>query len=177
MEPDEIMESALYVLQAGGSYKVAYDAFLGLYRTGSHREDAMSAMTQAFYEPNEEELRARYQKNCALLTKYPYLFRKDFPAFEDLPVRFSPYDDEQYLPFDRRTETFGVFAVPGRAVISRNFFRNLDKPVLATYVFPSMSWSISGTTCAEARTSPGKTTCTSTIRIGAISAPGCRYWI
>ncbi len=137
MEPNEIMESALYVLETGGNYKVAYDAFLGLYRTGSLREDALTALTQAFYEPNEGELRERYQKNCALLAEYPYLFRKrkDFPSFEDLPIRFFPYDDEGYLPFDRAGEEFGDYFAPRRAVISRNFFRDLDKPVLAADVY------------------------------------------
>lgn len=135
MEPNEIMESALFVLETGGDYKVAYDAFLGLYRTGSLREDAMSALTQAFYEPNEEELRERYERNCALLREYPYLFRKDFPAFESLPVRFFPYDDEGYLPFDRAGEQFGDYFAPRRAVISRNFFRDLDRPVLAADVY------------------------------------------
>ncbi len=135
MEPNEIMESALFVLETGGDYKVAYDAFLGLYRTGELREDAMSALTQAFYEPNEEELRERYQENCALLTEYPYLFRKDFPAFEALPVRFFPYDDEGYLPFDRAGERFGDYFAPRRGVIGRNFFRDLDRPVLAADVY------------------------------------------
>lgn len=131
----ETMTAALEVLRTGGDYKIAYDAFLGLYRAGSLREDTLSAMTQAFYEPNEEELRARYERNCALLTEYPYLFRKDFPVFEDLPVRFFPYDDEGYLPFDRAEESFGDYFAPRRAVISRNFFRDLDKPILAADVY------------------------------------------
>ncbi len=135
MGPIETMTAALEVLRTGGDYKIAYDALLALYQAGDLREDAMSALTQAFYEPNEEELRARYQENCARLTEYPYLFRKDFPAFEDLPIRFFPYDDEGYLPFHRAGEEFGDYFAPRRAVIGRNFFRDLDKPVLATDVY------------------------------------------
>ncbi len=108
----ETMAAALEVLRTGGDYKTAYDTFLELYRAGELREDALSAMTQAFYEPNEEELRARYAENCALLTGYPYLFQKDFPAFEDLPIRFFPYDDEGYFPFDRAGERFGDYFAP-----------------------------------------------------------------
>jgi len=131
----ETMAAALEVLRTGGDYKTAYDAFLALYQAGELREDAMSAMTQAFYGPNEEELRSRYQENCARLTEYPYLFRKDFPPFEDLPIRFFPYDDEGYLPFDRAGERFGEYFAPRRAVVGRNFFRDLDRPVLAADVF------------------------------------------
>ncbi len=131
----ETMAAALEVLRTGGNYKIAYNAFLELYRAGNLREDALSAMTQAFYEPNEEELRERYQENCALLAKYPYLFRKDFPAFEDLSVRFFPYDDEGYFPFDWAGERFGDYFAPRRAVISQNFFRDLDRPILAADMY------------------------------------------
>ena len=63
-------------------------------------------MTQAFYLPNVEALRRQYEENCTLLSRYPYLFRRDFLPFEDLPIQFYPYDDDGYLPFDWKSGLF-----------------------------------------------------------------------
>lgn len=135
LTPEEEMEGAVYILQSGGSYKVAYTAFLSLYNRGLFQEDCLSIMTEAFYAPNAKLLKRRYEKNCKALSKYPYLFRRDFPAFEDLPVLFYPFDDDSYLPFDPKTGRFGDYWKPGHQVISRNFFKDLENPILAKDVY------------------------------------------
>ncbi len=133
--PEEEMESALYILQSGGNYKVAYTAFLDLYRRGCFPEDCLDILTGAFYQPNVKLQKKRYEKNCKLLKSYPYLFRKDFPEFADLPVRFYPFDDNGYVPFRLEEERFGDYINPKDTIISRNFFRDLEKPILAEDVF------------------------------------------
>ncbi|NBI10566.1 hypothetical protein D1641_11155 [Colidextribacter sp. OB.20] len=133
--PEEKMEAALYILQSGGDYRISYTCFQELYRQGHFREDCLSIMTQAFYEPNIKALKKRYEKNCKLLAKYPYLFKKDFVPFEDLPIRFYPYDDTGYLPFYVEAERFGDYLNLKYPVVSRNFFKNLDKPILADSVY------------------------------------------
>ena len=90
LTPEEAMSAALELLAAGGDYRPAYDMLLELYGASSLREDAFTVMTEAFYAPNERELKKRYQKNCRLLERYPYLFRQDFPDFGTLPLRFFP---------------------------------------------------------------------------------------
>jgi hypothetical protein len=134
-EPGPMLEAALYLFQNGGDYKVSYTAFQQLYNQGYCREELLSLMTGAFYTPNEKLMKSRYEKNCKLLAKYPYLFRKDFPAFEDLPLRFFPYDDNGYLPFDRAGERFGGYVNFKYPKITRNFFKDLDKPILADDVY------------------------------------------
>ena len=134
-QPETELEAALYLFENGGNYKVAYDAFRSLYRRGFQRETLLELMTQAFYQPNIKLLKSRYEKNCRLLRKYPYCFQQDFPAFEELPLRFYPYDDQRYIPFTAETETFGEPLDLRHPVVSRNFFQNLDKPVLAADVY------------------------------------------
>ena len=134
-EPMELLEAAIYLLQNNGDYKVSYDILLRLHEAGHFCEDVYSVMSFAFYEPNSKPLRTRYAKNCKLLEKYPYLFRKDLPAFEDLPLQFFPYDDESFLPFNRAAGKFEGRLNVKDPVISRNFFRDLDKPILAADVF------------------------------------------
>lgn len=133
--PEEKLEGALYILQSGGDYRVSYTCFRDLYEQGHFRGDCLSIMTQAFYEPNVKALKKRYEKNCKLLAKYPYLFRRDFPPFEELPVRFYPYDDRGYLPFFVEEERFGAYINFKNPVVSRNFFKDLDRPILADSVF------------------------------------------
>ncbi|MBD5098008.1 MAG: hypothetical protein HDT35_00335 [Clostridiales bacterium] len=135
LAPEEEMEAAVYILQSGGDYKVAYTCFCGLYGRGVFREDCLSIMTAAFYEPNIKLLKARYEKNCRALSKYPYLFRKDFPAFEELPIRFYPFDDDGYLPFFPREGRFGEYVNFKNPVIGRNFFHDLENPILAKDVY------------------------------------------
>lgn len=134
-DPAEKLEAAAYFLQHGGDYRVAYTAFVQLYNSGFAKDDCLGILTQGFYEPNVKLLKTRYEKNCKRLAKYPYLFRKDFPTFEELSIRFYPFDDNGYVPFYSSEERFGDYVRPRNQVISRNFFRDLENPILATDVF------------------------------------------
>lgn len=135
LAPEEELEAAAYLLQSGENYLAAYTTFYNLYNRNLFRDDCLSIMTGAFYVPNIKPQKNRYEKNCAALSKYPYLFRRDFPAFEDLPIRFYPYDDKGYLPFSPAREHFDPYVDFNNPVISRNFFHNLDNPILAKDVY------------------------------------------
>ncbi len=136
LEPAEKMEAAAYNLQHGGDYRVSYTCFKELYNDGFHKNDVLELMTAVFYEPNASALKNRYERNCKWLEKYPYLFRRDFPSFEELPIRFFPYDDHHgYVPLYVSEGRFGEFVNVRDQVVSRNFFKNLDDPILAGDVF------------------------------------------
>lgn len=135
LSPEERLEAAVYLLRMGGDYKVAYTQFAALYNEGQFCDECLDIMTQAFYEPNVKLMKNRYDKNCAALAKYPYLFRTDFPKFEELPLRFYPFDDNGYLPFDPKKQEFGGYVNYNHPVVSRNFFKNLDNPILAQNVY------------------------------------------
>ena len=135
LTPEERLEAAVYLLRMGGDYKVAYTQFAALYSEGQFREECLDVMTQAFYQPNVKPMKNRYEKNCAALKKYPYLFRTDFPKFEELSLRFYPFDDNGYLPFDPEKRAFGDYVNYNHPVVNRNFFKNLDDPILAKDVY------------------------------------------
>ena len=135
-EPIAKMEAAAYILQNGGDYRISYGCFVELYNQGVFREDVLPLMEAVFYEPNVKLMKSRYERNCKRLEKYPWLFRRDFIPFEELPIQFFPYDDHNgYLPFYRAEERFGEYVNFDHQVISRNFFKDLDKPVLASDVY------------------------------------------
>ena len=133
--PEERMEAALYILQAEDNYRISYLCFLDLYVHGFYREDILAILTEAFYEPNEQELKDRYLANCVALKKYPYLFRKDFPEFDLLPMRFFPYDDGKYFPYYNGEMRFGDLTQPNDPAVRHYFFRDLQKPILAEDIF------------------------------------------
>ena len=135
LSPEEELEAASYLLFSKGDYRVAYTSFLSLYRRGLFQKELLELMTQAFYLPNVEALRRQYEENCTLLSRYPYLFRRDFLPFEDLPIQFYPYDDDGYLPFDWKSGLFSDYVNFHTPVIDRNFFHDLEKPVLASDVY------------------------------------------
>lgn len=136
VNPIEQMEAAAYILQNGGDYRISYGCFVGLYNRGLFKEDILPLMKAVFYEPNIKLMKSRYERNCKHLAKYPYLFRQDFVPFDELPILFFPYDDHNgYVPYFRAEERFGEFVNFGSQVVSRNFFKDLDKPVLAEDVF------------------------------------------
>ena len=134
-DPAGELEAALYILQNGGDYKASYSTLIGLYSRGQFREDCLSILTQAFYEPNVKLLKTRYQNNCKLLEKYPYLFRRDFVDFEFLPIRFYPYDDNRFVPYHVQEGRFGEYIDFKWPRVSHNFFKDLDKPILAESIF------------------------------------------
>lgn len=134
-DPAAEMEAAVYIFQSGGDYKISYTCFRDLYNRGCFQEDLLDLMTKAFYEPNAKLARTRYEKNCKLLAKYPYFFRKDFLPFEELPIRFYPFDDHSYIPYDIQEKRFGDYVNFKHPVVSRNFFKDLDNPILADDVY------------------------------------------
>ena len=133
--PMERFEAASYIFFSQGDYKVAYTAFVTLYNEGHFQADVLNLIAQAFYQPNEDELRRRYEQNCALLQAYPYCFRSDFPAFDELPLRFFPFDENGYLPFDPAENRFGTYIDFDHPVIDRYFFKDLENPILAQDVY------------------------------------------
>lgn len=133
--PAEELEAAAYLFFSQGEYQVAYTTLVSLYNRGEFQDECFSILTQGFYEPNKKQLQSRYEKNCRLLEKYPYFFRRDFLPFESLPVRFYPYDDNGYVPFDTEKKAFGAYVNFNDRVVSQNFFRDLGRPVLARDVY------------------------------------------
>ena len=135
LAPMERFEAASYIFFSQGEYKTAYTALVALYNEGHFRDEVMNLLAQAFYQPNEDELRQRYAENCAALAAYPYFFRADFPDFDELSLRFFPFDDDGYLPFDPAENRFGEYINFNHPVIDRYFVKDLENPILAEDVY------------------------------------------
>jgi len=136
LTPEQRLEAAVYILNFGGDYRISYTCFWRLYNEGHFCDEILPLMSKVFYEPNIKLLKSRYERNVKLLSRYPYMTRRNFPPFESLPLQFFPYDENHgYVPFDRETNRFGAFVNIKDTVIGRNFFADLEKPILATDVY------------------------------------------
>ena len=121
----------LNALKAGGGFKDGTTLQIG----DTKYTFAIGANSKYQSAANVQELRGRYERNCRLLKKYPYLFRRDIPSFEELTIRFYPFDEVGYIPFYAAEERFGAYINFKNPVISRNFFKDLEGPVLADDVY------------------------------------------
>lgn len=133
--PEEEMEAASYIFFSEGDYEVAYTTFVSLYNRGCFQAELMDLLTQAFYLPNVKSQQKQYERNCTLLSRYPYFFQKEFPGFEDLPIQFFPFNDQGYIPFEKTKNHFDNYVNFNHPVIDRNFFKDLENPILASDVY------------------------------------------
>lgn len=134
-DPANELEAALYLLQFDENYKTAYTVFLDLHRRGFFQNEIRAVIDEAFYAPNVKRMRSNYEKNCKLLRKYPYFFQKACIPFEHLPIKFYPYDDNSYIPYDTAKNQFGEYVNLRDKRVTRNFFYDLEHPILAENVY------------------------------------------
>jgi len=136
-EPRAEFECALNILQFGHGedYKISFRTMADLFNRKFAQAEIRDIMKLAFYQPHARELQKCYDRNCRLLARYPYIFRKDFPDFEALPIKFYPYAADQYMLFDVEKQVFGELFAPYDQIIRHNFYIDLENPVLVEDVF------------------------------------------
>lgn len=111
-----------------GRYRESFFQFVELYSDGYEREGIFDILTQAFYDPNVEELQDRYEKNRKALAQYPYIWCEP-PDFDALPVCLYPLSDTEYYEFDVKTREFKSLYSPMKEDERPYFFQQLDRPL------------------------------------------------
>ena len=129
------LEAASYIFFSKGDYKTSYKTFVSLYNRGYFKADIMNIMLQAFYEPNIKKQKKLYEKNCKVLSCYPYLFKKNFVEFDNLPILFFPYDNHGFIPYNIAEDKFESYINFNNDIIDRYFFKDLENPILADNVY------------------------------------------
>lgn len=113
-------------------YRDAFAAFVEVYQQSTNsqeRQDIMQILTEAYYAPNEEELRSNYESNVKLLEDYPYVWEKAFRTFDDLSIQLFPVDEGILYCYDRAAHCFsGEYDAKSKDRM-RYFFEKLDKPL------------------------------------------------
>lgn len=113
-------------------YRDAFEAFTEAYEQSTSPEEKrgiFEILEEAYYLPNEEDMRLCYEENIKCLKNYPYVWERVFPEFKDLDICLFPMDDDLYCIYDRRTKSFIEKYTPNSKDKMRYFFENLDKPL------------------------------------------------
>ncbi len=96
----------------------------------------MDLMTQAFYLPNVEDQKKRYEQQLRRPGQISLSASgRTFPPLRLCPSSSFPSMTRAIFPFSRRNTGSAQYVNFNDPVIDRYFFRDLDKPVLARDVF------------------------------------------
>ena len=111
-----------------GDYKEAFVSFTNIYnksQNAQERQDIMTMLQEAYYQPNESELREHYKRNVQALAAYPYFWEKQFANFSSLSFLLFPISDDSYYLYDKKADCFvGEYDGATRRQM-RYFFENL----------------------------------------------------
>ncbi|MEW6181627.1 MAG: glycosyltransferase [Bacillota bacterium] len=108
-DQDVLYYGGLFLFKMG-KYDQALDLFVKCYSSKSLteelKEELLSQLLAAYYEPNAEGLKKTYETNVKNLLAYEFNYLKSFPSFEDLPFICIPRNDSSYFVFDKATKIF-----------------------------------------------------------------------
>lgn len=113
-------------------YRGAFEVFTEAYKQSTNIEEKrkiLEILEEAYYFPNEQDIRLCYEENIKCLNNYPYVWEKAFPKFDDLDICLFPVDDDSYCIYDRCKMDFAKEYIPNAKDKMRYFFENLDKPL------------------------------------------------
>lgn len=112
-----------------GKYKEAFEGFADIYNKSidkQERGNIMSILLEAYYEPNEPELRGYYENNRKVLAEYPYIWGDKPEEFTSLSFLLFPTSEESYYLYDKVTDRF-IGEYDGITCNQmRYFFENLE---------------------------------------------------
>lgn len=113
-------------------YQEAFVAFAEIYdccEDISERQNIFQMLEDAYYTPNEEELRKNYEHNLTLLKKYPYFWDKAFHTFEEQAIQLFPVSENMFFCYDQEKDCFcGEYDAKTDQKM-RYFFEHLDQPL------------------------------------------------
>ncbi len=89
-----------------GLYAEALEAFIKCHQVRYCAEEIENIIIEAYYQPNIDEFKTRYEANVDRLSNYQYIFARDYPDFSELQYCFIPYSDSKFAVFDKKTREF-----------------------------------------------------------------------
>lgn len=113
-------------------YREAFTMFADAYNQSedvAERKRIFAILEEAYYLPNAEGLKDRYEGNAAALKNYPYFWDKAFKKYEKLTVKLFPVNDEICYCYDLERDCFTEEYDPNDANQMRYFFDDLDGPI------------------------------------------------
>lgn len=92
-----------------GLYSQALEILIQCYKTDYRADEVLGIIMEAYYEPNIEEFKIRYERNVKSLSLYEHIYHRDFPDFSSLRYCFLPIEEDRYMIYDKEN---GIFLKP-----------------------------------------------------------------
>ena len=133
-EATELFQQAVNCLKKG-DYKSAMITFVALHDSGFNREEIFDIITEAYYKPSLVSLHEQYNKNINILSKYPYIMKRNFPAFGDLSLRFYPIDGNMFMEYFVHKHSFGNVYTVKESTDYKKYKKEIYKPLIIKQEF------------------------------------------
>lgn len=104
--PGEILFEMGAFLFANEQYGEALEKFIECHHIGYQVEKVEEIIFEAYYEPNIEDFKQKYEANKIALMKYIHISITEYPDFTDLHYRFIPYSDFLFAVYDCKVRKF-----------------------------------------------------------------------
>ena len=114
-------------------YREAFSTFVKIYQNShdeAERESIFQVLEEAYYLPNEDEIKQNYNKNCTDLKNYPYQWGIAPEKMENLPFQIFPVSDQEYCLYNKEKRCFSDIHIYSGDVESDYLLQDLDKPVI-----------------------------------------------
>lgn len=89
-----------------GEYEDAANLFLEAYAIGYEKKTIREIIFEAYYKPNEKDIREVYEKNKRMLKDYPYILDNQFKEYDELNYYFIPVTDNRMVIYNKESKEF-----------------------------------------------------------------------
>lgn len=112
-----------------GDFFNGFSELACVYAVGEKDSSIVDDLKRGFWEPNLAEMEDTYHANVLFLSKYPFLFTKEFVPPIDNRYLLFPLTDELFYRFDQQEQRFAQMETNSDHE-TKYFFENLNQPLL-----------------------------------------------
>lgn len=120
-----------------GKYREAFLMWMEIYNHSvnqEERETIYQIVKEAYYLPNEEDIRNMYERNCQTIQNYPFVLGVQYKNWEQLSIELYPICDNEICVYHKEEQRFyGPYCDMQENI--PYCFSNLDQPLLLEKVF------------------------------------------
>lgn len=100
-----------------GKYEDAMNLFLEAYAIGYEKETIREIIFEAYFKPNERDIRGVYEKNKDILKDYPYILDNQFKDYDELNYRFIPVTEERMVVYNKESKEFLAYCYQNSSTV------------------------------------------------------------
>ncbi|MDE6590447.1 MAG: hypothetical protein K2K53_08935 [Oscillospiraceae bacterium] len=115
-----------------GDYRGAFLSFVEIFRKSSDEKEramVLDILQEGYYQPNEDDIEKRYQKNCEELAHYPFQFGFEKHPLKELPVQIFPVTETEYCLYHKAEKSFSELREITSSERRDYLFKDLSQPL------------------------------------------------